>query len=313
MGVAALACLAAFGYYSTLDPRNKPFEFSLLVSDAVGLEIGDPVMVRGLKIGMVNETVLHADGVLITLRIETKNRPFIDTRLSAWVVVSTETSGKRQLRLAAGRPPGQLIQWDAVLKLSWAPPKDVDDAIDTVPAAPAVIGRPPMAQSSKLQGQKKAPDNGKPSASLSPHPSLPEPEVIAAIEAVAKTPRVRLVIHKIDVADSKLNGKPWDFLGGPPDLQLSAWCGDQMLLISPKYEDVYTMEFGGEALATGLFEWPAGQSVGLKIVDRDVRHDDKIGAVNLPYQARALKGSKRFQLKGSSLMTIDVSVHHGAE
>ena len=313
MIVTAVGCLIAFGYFISTLPENEPFEFSLLVSDAAGLDVDDAIVMRGLKVGKVIAASLKDEGVLITLRMDLKNRPFVDTRLRAWVEENALGSNEKQLHLAPGQPPGQLIQWDAVLKRSWSSPKQLDERQQTTVSEP--VQRKPLKAKDEGHDQvnQTASAMGQSTTPTRPAAVLAKDSQIVPVETPSATRWFRLVIHKFNVAESKLNGKPWDLFGGPPDLQVSAWCGDKMLLISPKYDDVYAMTFDERGFASQPFQWPAGQSVGLKLVDRDVRHDDKIGAVNLPYQARSLQSSKRFVLRGSSIMTIEVSLQPGVE
>ena len=58
------------------------------------------------------------------------------------------------------------------------------------------------------------------------------------------------------------------------------------ILQSARYPNTYALDLGPHDLISEVFTWPDGQSVGIRVVDRDLRNDDTIGSVVLPASAR---------------------------
>jgi hypothetical protein len=90
---------------------------------------------------------------------------------------------------------------------------------------------------------------------------------------------VDLVLRKVVVQQTKVNGDSWDPLGGKPDLRVTIATGAKRYR-SPLKTDVYSHDFKAKTLRVR-----AGDVVEIAVHDQDAVADDEIGRVRVAITA----------------------------
>jgi preprotein translocase subunit YajC len=308
LGLAVISVLGAgIFYFLFQEPSQVPFKFSVLFSDVDGLKEGDDVVVRGLRIGRVEALELGASTVRATLAIHTNYRSKMDSKLSATIQVDPK-SAKRLLRIEPGNPPGVLLKEGAqIAEQSLTTTRSGRLGKVTI-VKPGVIRKPvttkaheaPLLKSKSMAGpvEKVETNNlGLKSETV----NLDGPR------------RYTIQVHRVDVRETKADGKAWDVLGGAPDLQIRAWASTQQILLSQKFQDTFTLDFHEDPLQSESFDLRAGEAVGLQVTDLDLQANDKIGVINIPISARLESGVRTFRLSAGQIQEIVVSVTYQRE
>ena len=284
------ALLCGFWYFQTSDPNARSLKFTISAVHPNTVSQGDTVVVNDTEVGRVIDVIQRADGKRLRVRVERQYRYLLDRRMTHRTVSKTDNPKRQMLQLIPGKPPGPLI----------------DDG-DNLVAAPLRQLREPRAE--KGPASKTSNDRASPTQ-LTAVAALGEADAAIPVDAAPppKEKRFRIAVRRVSVADSKLNGKAWDVLQGAPDLVFEAWCGDTNILHSARYPNTYNLDLGPDDLKSEVFTWPDGQSVGIRVVDRDLRNDDTIGSVVLPASARDISGSQTLELTRENLVTFELTL-----
>lgn len=108
--------------------------------------------------------------------------------------------------------------------------------------------------------------------------------VLLNFPALAHAERVKIVIDEVTVQDRKANGKPWDGMGGPPDIMIDLAFGvgnaDECLVkVSPDLGGVYKNRYKVRLDHEEMVEFAEGETlcVDARIIDKDAMQNDLIG------------------------------------
>ena len=112
------------------------------------------------------------------------------------------------------------------------------------------------------------------------HRCLEQSRCRVAVDAPAPVEK-RFAVCRVSVADSKLNER-LDVLQGAPDLVCGLVC--IQIFCRGTLSKHLCSRSGPHDPISEVFSWP-GQSVGIRVVDRDLRNDDTPGSVVLPASA----------------------------
>ena len=288
--LACTALLIGFWHFQTTDPNTEEIEFTVWVSQPNALTQGDLVAVDETVVGRVAEVLQRTEGQRVRVRAERQYRYLMDRRMTHQVISKTDKNTRTTLQLIPGTPPGPLIH--------------DGDHLGAAPALPQV--EPGVENTQTIQDADVDTSTTQVAAIAALSRADAAIAVDAALAPVEK--RFRIAVRRVSVADSKLNGKAWDVLQGAPDLVFEAWCGDTNILQSARYPNTYALDLGPHDLISEVFSWPEGQSVGIRVVDRDLRNDDTIGSVILPASARETTGTKTLELTRDNLVTFELTI-----
>ena len=288
--LACTALLIGFWHFQTADPNTEESVFTIWVGQPNAFKRGDMVVVDETVVGSVVDVTQRTVGQRVRVRAERQYRYLMDRRMTHQIISETDKQTSRTLQLIPGTPPGPLI--------------DDGDHLGTAQVPPKVKPRVEKNETIEDAGVETS------TTQVTAIAALNKADAAIAVDA-APAPvekRFRIALRRVSVADSKLNGKAWDVLEGAPDLVFEAWCGDTNILQSARYANTYDLELGPHDLTSEVFSWPEGQSVGIRVVDRDLRNDDTIGSVVLPASAREITGTKTIELTRENLVTFGLTI-----